>query len=267
MLITERKFYLIKTVNIYFVDTPVQESIPGYHVLTYHTYENWGDIPEYEKHTFFTTTIDLRQDLETIWGKINRQHRRHIKRSEKNGTQITLSKNYEGFYQIYKKLFQEKKYADPSGLNVLTPPFMEKYGTLFTAENQGELIGGAFYFHDGKNVLFCEGAYKNIENTPESKKLTTDAMCCLHWEAIKYFKEMGNIIFDLGDVSSDDKEINSQMNGGDVFKRSFGGEVIASYMYRKFNSRHFQSLFRTWKFLRANGEVLLTPKSAEIPPQ
>ena len=161
-----------------------------------------------------------------------------------------MSNNYEGFHQIYKQFLKQNNYVDPFGLNIVSPQFMRKYGILFIAENQGEILGWNLYFHDKNNVLLLESAY-NVETTIENKKKSADANCYLHWEAMQYFKNMDIIFYDLGDVSSDDIHIHHHMNGGEYFKRCFGGDVIPRYAYMKFHSHFSKVLFHGWNFLRS----------------
>jgi lipid II:glycine glycyltransferase (peptidoglycan interpeptide bridge formation enzyme) len=249
MLITERKYGIFKSVNVFFAELPGTADIPDCDLVTYHTYKNWGDIKGFERTNYLTTTIDLSQSIDVMWNKITRQHKRHIKRAVKNGTDITVSENYEWFYQVNKKCLKQKKLADPIGLNIRPSKFMQKYGTLFIAENHGEILGANLYFHDEKNALYVEGICKNIENNIENKKWSIDANCYLHWVAMKYFKNMHIINYDLGCVSCDDTKINHTMNGGEYFKRSFGGNVISRYTYVKFNSRFSKLLFHSWNHL------------------
>jgi len=251
MLITERKFGIFTFVNVYFAEMPGTADIPDCDVVTYHTYTNWGEIKGFERTQYLVTKIDLSQDLDAIWNKIKRQHKRHIRRGEKNGTKITVNKNYEKFHRIYKNFFKQKNYMDSFGLKFLSLQFMQKNGILLIAENHGEIIGGNYYFHDKYNTFLVDSAYQKIETTIENKKQSTDANCYLHWEAMKYFKNMDIVNYDFGDVSRDDTQINHTMNGGEYFKRCFGGEVVPRYEYRKFNSHFSKLLFHAWNFLRS----------------
>jgi hypothetical protein len=250
MFITERIFFLFNIVNIYFVDEPLIMTSPDYDVIIYHTYKNWGEIEGYEKNKHLTTKIDLSQDMDVIWNKFSRQHKRHIKRAEKNRVTVTISHNYEKFYPMYKKLFNQKNYSDIFGLTTIPLQFMQKYTTLFIAENHGELLGGNIYFHDEHNALFVENAFPMKTNTTENKKQTTDANCYLHWKAMEHFKNINITNYELGVVSQDDIKISQQINGGVYFKRGFGGDVISRYRYRKFNSRFNKLLFTSWNCFR-----------------
>jgi lipid II:glycine glycyltransferase (peptidoglycan interpeptide bridge formation enzyme) len=120
---------------------------------------------------------------------------------------------------------------------------MRKYSVLFIAENQGETWGGNLYFHDKNIAILVRIAYKNLERTIENKKRIAATNCHLHWIAMQYFKKIGIKIYDLGEVSRDDINISHQMNGGEYFKRCFGGNVISRYRYTRFNSRFNKLLF------------------------
>jgi lipid II:glycine glycyltransferase (peptidoglycan interpeptide bridge formation enzyme) len=249
MLITKRKFGIFNFGNIYFAEEPFSVALPDCNVITYYTYKNWGDIKGYEKNKCLRTIIDLTQECDAIWKRINRQHKRHIQRAEKNGTIVKMSNNYKEFHQIYKQFLKQKDVVDPFGLNILSSEFMQKYGVLFIVENQSEIIGGNLYFHDKDTAFVVSTAYKNFENTIENNK-KADSNCYLHWKAMQYFKKMNITKYDLGDVSSDDIKISHKLNGGEYFKRCFGGEVVSLYKYTKFNSHANKLLFHLWNFLQ-----------------
>jgi len=250
MLITERQFSIFKILNVYFAEEPGTADIPDCDVVIYHTYKNWGIIKGFDRINLFTTTIDLSQDIDEIWNKIKRQHKRHIRRAEKNGTKVTVSNNFEEFYQLHKRFLIKRKYTDLSGLKILSPKFMQKYGILFIAENQGETLGGNLYFHDENNALLFYHAYQINGNTIESNKRIADANCYIHWEAMRHFKNLNIINYDLGGLGSNEINIDHRMHGLDYFKRSFGGDVISRYEYRKFRSRFNKLLFSSKEFLR-----------------
>ena len=250
MLITEKKFGIYKIVNIFFVEEPVMVNIPDCDVVIYHTYKNWGDVEGFDRIQYPTTTIDLSQGIDDIWKKIHRQHKRHIRRAEKNGTKVSVSNNFAEFQRIYKRFLKQKNYADPSGLNIPSSKFIQKYGTLFIAENQGEILAGHVYFHDEDNALLVNGAYQIFGNTIDKYKLSADASCYLQWKAIQYFKNLDVINYDLGALKAGEINIHHKMPGLNYYKLSFGGKIISQYQYRKFNSRVHKLLFRSWKFLQ-----------------
>ena len=245
MLITERKFGIYKILNVYFVEDPVSVDIPDWDVVTYHAYKKWDVINEFERQQSFTTIIDLRQDIDVIWKKIKRTHKRHIRRAEKNGIKVTVSDNYERFHQEYKKFLNQKNNVDPFELSILSPQSMQKYGVLFLAEKQGEFLGGNLYFHDQDNALLVNIAYPKFGSSIDKNKCIYDANCFLHWEAMQYFKNQGFINYDFGGLKSGEMSISHQMDGLDFFRRSFGGDVILHYQYRKYKSRFNKLLFHS----------------------
>jgi hypothetical protein len=250
MLITERKFGIFKFLNLYFSEKPSNTDFLNYDVVTYHTSKNWGHINGFDRKECLTTTIDLNQDLEVIWRKIKRLRKRHILRAEMSDTKITISTNYKEFHQIYEKFLREKNFADPFGLVIFSLNFMQQYGVLFIAENQGEVLGGNLYFHDDHNTLFACTAYQTMGNSIEKNKRISDANSYIHWEAIQYFKNLGINNYDLGGLGCKEIIINQQMNGLDYYKLSFGGDIVSQYQYTKFSSGFNKFLFLSWNFLR-----------------
>jgi lipid II:glycine glycyltransferase (peptidoglycan interpeptide bridge formation enzyme) len=250
MLITERKYGIFNIVNIYFAEEPLLISIPNWDVVTYHTYKNWGNIKGYEKKLCLNATIDLSQPIDIIWNKIKRQHKRHIRHAERNGIKVSISNNYEEFYQLNKKFLTQKNYIDLFGLNILSSKFMKKYGILFIAKINDLMLCGNLYFHDENNVFLASSVYQVKDNNIDIKKMSIDANCSMHWEAMKYFKNLDINNYDLGNLGCDETTINHQISGGDYFKRCFAGVVTSKYEYRKFKSHFNKLLFNSWNFFR-----------------
>ena len=249
MLITERKFGIFKITKIYFVDRPVILDNPDFDMLFYHTYKNCDEIKGLEKKQCLTTTIDLRQDIDVIWNKIKKHRKQQIRRAKKNGITVKVSDNYKQFHQIYKKFLIQKNYLDPFGLNIYSSQFMQKYGILFLAENHGEILGGNLYFYDNDNALSICSANLPFGDSLDKNKKISDSICYLHWEAIQYFKKLDVINFDLGGLQTNVKTITPEIDGLDFYKRSFGGDVIYQYEYRKFNTHLNNLLFHIWNNL------------------
>jgi lipid II:glycine glycyltransferase (peptidoglycan interpeptide bridge formation enzyme) len=258
MFITERKFGLIKIVNVYFIIDSLSTNVPECDVIIYHTYKDYGEIEGFDRIHFLTTTIDLSQSLDDIWNNIEKQHKRQIRRAEREGTTVSVNEKFSEFQAMYKGFLKRKNYANPIELNVMSLKFMQTYGTLFIAENHGELLCGYYYYHDENNALLVKTAYHQIENSMERKKQISDANCYIQWEAMKYFKSRNIIHYDLGGgILADEKDINHPAHGLDFFKRSFGGDIISHYSYRKFNSQFYKFLFHCWVFLSKKENVLI----------
>jgi hypothetical protein len=241
MLITERKFGVFNIANIYFADKLNTIKVPDCDVETYHTIKKWDENNGFERIQSFTTTIDLSQSIDGIWNNINRQHKRHISRAEKNGTNVSVSNKFEEFYTFNKKFLKQKNYTDLIGINILSSEFMRKYGILFIAENQGEILGGSLYFHDENNAVPICCAYQLFEDSIDQKKRIYDVNCYIHWEAMKYFSSLDVFNYDFGGVNH--------------FTISFKGNVVLRYQYRKFNSRFCKLLFHFWNFSQYRNDI------------
>jgi lipid II:glycine glycyltransferase (peptidoglycan interpeptide bridge formation enzyme) len=248
MLVTEREFGIFKIKHLFFAEEPV--NVSKCDVITYHTYKDWGDINGYKKTMGPTTVIDLSRDTDTVWNNIKRQHKRHILRAQKNGTQVTISKNFEEFHKNYRKFLHQRNFGDPLGFGIPSSKFMEKYGILFIAQIDDETCGENFYIHDDRNALLTSSAYLNAGNNSDMKKKITDSNCYLHWEAMQYFKNKDIVRFDLGGLGSDEIIIDNKMHGLNYFKLSFGGEVIYHYKYMKFNSQFYKFLYNRYNTFR-----------------
>ena len=236
MLITERKFWIFTFLTIYFADKPLTTKLPNHDFITYHSYKKWKEHDGYEENKYLISLIDLNQNIDTIWKRMSRQHKRHINRSIKNGTIVTVSNDFEKFHEIYENFLRQKNFLGPMGINVLPLSYMRKYATLIVAENQGEMVAANIYLHDHRYALLLESVYPVIENTVENKKRSTDANCSILWEAMKYFKKMDLVSLDIGELSCENINSDPLASGGDYFKRCFGGEFVPRFKYRKFNA-------------------------------
>ena len=127
MFITKKKFGIFKIVNIWFAEKPAIADFSDCDVIIYHTNKDRGIIAGFERINYFSTTINISQNLDEIWRKIKRQHKRHIRRAKNSDTIVTLSNNYEEFYQIHKSFLKRKKYTDIFGLKILPLEFMQKF--------------------------------------------------------------------------------------------------------------------------------------------
>jgi lipid II:glycine glycyltransferase (peptidoglycan interpeptide bridge formation enzyme) len=233
MLIAKRKIGIFDISHIFFLEDPASINFQDSDIVTYHTYKNFGKMKGFERKKYFTTRIDLNPDVDVIWSKIKRHHKRHIRRAKKNEINVSVSNDFEEFYKISKRISVLNNHAYPFNLNIYSSKFIQKYGIQFIAENENKVLGRNLYFHDNHNAVLIDNVYLNNR---ENKKLSIDANCLLHWEAMQHFKNLGIINYDLGEVQSNDVNINHQMSGGEFFKRNFGGYVSSKYEYRKFKS-------------------------------
>lgn len=233
MLQIERKIYLFKTMEIWFSDYPFD--VNGYDAVTFHAAKNKVDVKGFDREEFTTLVIDLTQDLAVIWRNMSQSSCRYaINRAKRDGVKIKRNENYQEFYEINRS-FRAKK-GLPIGFEKIGT--MGKYGTLFVAEFEGEILGGQLYLEDESNIRWLLGASKRLETSQEKATLIGNANRLIIWQAINYAKEKGIKEFDLGGFSGKDK--SDRTDPIDAFKLSFGGKPTTQYIYRKDYSKIYQ---------------------------
>jgi lipid II:glycine glycyltransferase (peptidoglycan interpeptide bridge formation enzyme) len=219
MIKTEFKRLMFKVAEIWFSDRVYD--IEGYSHVMFRRCQPHEKCSGFECKEEVTSVIDLTQDLDSIWNNMSKDACRHaIKRAEKAGIVIKRNHNFDEFYNLYENHLKHKKYL------VLKEDkqTLEKLGSLFTAEFEGEILCGRIYMEDQDHMLSHRSAIKIVDNDKALKTLIGNANKLIHWDAMKYAKEKGIREFDLGGLWTD--SINA-------FKESFGGERVTSYSYWK----------------------------------
>jgi lipid II:glycine glycyltransferase (peptidoglycan interpeptide bridge formation enzyme) len=125
---------------------------------------------------------------------------------------------------------------------------LKRYGTLFTAEAQGEIIGGHLFLEGETIIRSFLSASKRLGVDKERAAVIRRANRFMYWEAVKYAKEKGLLEFDWGGIFPDEvAEADPAKDHINRFKRSFGGERVQLYDYEKIYSRIYRigcSLFQ-----------------------
>jgi len=116
---------------------------------------------------------------------------------------------------------------------------------LFTAEWEGEVLGGCYFIHDEENIRWLVGASKRLEVDRKKATLIGNANRLIIWEAIKWAKERGIKEFDLGGYSLEaESNPNDPRYGINKFKKSFGGKLVTRYFYYKDCSKKLKFFVR-----------------------
>ena len=226
-----RSRFIFKTKEIWFSQHPYD--VKGYHGVFFHECKDKVDISGFRREEFTTLTIDLTQDLDIIWKNIDKKSCQYgIKRAVREGIEVQLNKDFEQFFKLNRS-FRKNKGLPVGDEKIET---MREYGTLFTAHFNDEIIGGQLYLEDKENIRWLLGASKRLEVTKEKEVIIGFGNRLMIWEAIKYAKNKGLREFDLGGFYTGRTE-DSQKEGINVFKKSFGGILVNHYTYRKDYSR------------------------------
>lgn len=238
MLEMERRRYIFKTKQIWFSEKVYD--VEGYSGITFSGCKSRLHADGFEFQEGYTSVIDLTQNLSTIFDNMESKSCRYpIRRAERDGVQIQIDKNHDVFYRIYRDLGKHKGLSDLERMKII-----RKYGVLFTALINNEIIGGHVYFHDEDTMLYWISATARFSKDKGKNTLIGNASHLIHWEAIQYAKNKGMKEFDMGGLFS---PTGTDYPGYsiDAFKRSFGGEVVKRYRYHK----DYSKIYKLAKYL------------------
>lgn len=240
MLIIDNSYFVFNSKEVHFSDYPFD--IEGCDSVTFLFCNNKVNAKGFTCQEKFTSTIDLTPDLDIVWKKMDRKSTRYsIKRAQKDGVKARINEGYDQFYQIYKSFIRKKGINPLLGVGTTNLKTMKKYGTLFVAEHDGELLGGHLYLENEFNIKLWLSASKRLEVDREKARLIGNANRLLHWEAMKYAKEKAIREFDWGGLwSEEEAEKDEKKKAINSFKLSFGGEVVVRYFYQKVYSKAYR---------------------------
>ena len=215
-------------------------------VVAFNFCKNKINLPGYECTETLTSTIDLTQESEEIWNKMDRKLRQKIKKASKENITWKINENFNEFYAISKNFVKQKKFTPRIGaflgLEIPSVKIMKKYGTLFTAELNGEMLCGHLYLEDNENILAWISTSKRLEVNKETSKFINYANCFLHWQAINYAKEKSIRTFNWGGLWSMEDALDPKKNSINAYKLSYGGQIETCYSYSKINNKLYEKL-------------------------
>lgn len=190
--------------------------------VTYTQYE--GDektIPcWYKRINGETSTIDLTQTAEELYGAIKSNTRNEIKRAQKEGCTFDYNYDYESFVPFYNDFCESKGLND--SINVHT---LAKYNkTLITRVLSSEgvvLAMHATVINDqDKEAMLLYSCSKRLSEGVD-RKLIGWGNRYLHWAEIEYFKSIGMKRYEWNGVCTDPEQ--TAVYNISQFKLAFGG--------------------------------------------
>jgi len=255
MRIVERKRLLLKIKHIFFSDQPFD--VDDCDVVIFPLCRNNRDFEGFNRSKSYTAVIDLTKDLEEIWRNMDKSSCRYaIKKAERDGVEVVINRHYKEFYKIYKS-FRKRKGLSRGlsrifGLSDYSLNEIKKYGTLFIAKYNSEIICGHVYLEDDKNILYWQSA-RRLDTDRKLANIIGNASKLLMWEAIKYAKDKGLEIFDFGGLfPQKEAEKNSVKKGINFFKLSFGGKMIETSHYSKIYSKIYKFGSKVYSILKVH---------------
>lgn len=227
MLGVESNLYGFRTRTIWFAEEPYD--MQDVDSVCFLACKKKIDLDGFEREDGATMIIDLKAGTDAIWSGFASKCRSAIRKAEKEGTEVRINQDYEGFIALNDNFREEKGLPADSR----TPAFMKAHGVLFTAWLNGELVSGVYFLKDEHNMLGLLAASKRLEaESNERRTSIANANRLLFWEGMKYGVENGFEVYDLGGYYNG-KEPDPEKERINEFKRRFGGTVVDDYIYRK----------------------------------
>lgn len=236
MLVVARKYLTFKIKEIYFCAHPFE--VADCDSVAFFNCKNEVDNGDFSRIQAFTSMIDLTRDLDAVWANMDKKSTQYeIRRAEREGSGVHINQHFDEFYDLNRSL-ERKKGITPSLGSGVSLETMQSYGTLFTAEYDGEIIGGHLYLEDETHIRLWLSASKRLEVDREKAAMIGRANRRLHWEAMKYARAKGIEEFDWGGLwpaeEAAEDEFKRNINS---FKQSFGGVTLEGYNYSRAYSR------------------------------
>ncbi|VVB59244.1 FemAB family protein [uncultured archaeon] len=249
MLVLDKKIIIFNIKEVYFSGKPFD--IRGCDSVRFYYCKDEVNLKGFACQRKLTSIIDLTQNLEKIWLDIDgNSSRKRIKIAKEKGIEVKINEDYNQFHTILKSFMRQKRFGSFLLMGELDLLTMKKYGTCLTARYKDEVLGGQLYLEDEENILFRYGASKRLELDKKDinkSKLISDANRLLHWEAIQYAKNKGIKIYNWGGLwPKEDVEKDPQKMGVNLFKLSFGGEVVTRFEYHKIYSKIYNIVYRSF---------------------
>lgn len=173
-----------------------------------------------------TLVIDLGQTEEEIFASFRKSTRRDLRRAEEQGVVVRPAQNERDVHEFWH-LYQHS--ARLKGLEEMSRDFAmrlwhrfvanPRYGRLFLARHEGELISADLILRHGSRVEEMLGPSRT-DILPDVPK---NHLCV--WESIKWARAAGCAVFDLGGYAADAPP-GSPLASVNSFKLGFSKTVV-----------------------------------------
>ena len=190
MIEVEHRSPGVRTKTIWFSERPFD--IDNVDSVNFLSCKEKVEAEGFAREDLATIVLDLRRGEETIWKNMNKRYRMEIRRAMREGVEVTTNSDHQAFLRMNED-FRTSKNLPPYSYS---EDFMRKNGTLFISKCQGEMLGGAFFLHDDRNMLGMFSASIRLNVHEDVKNNIASSNRLLKWEAIRYGLENGLENFD-----------------------------------------------------------------------
>lgn len=192
-----------------------------------------------------TIEIDLNEDLETIFTNFSKGNRNLVRRADKDGVVVNISKdtNYvDIFISMYKEMINNKviESLDIEFLkDAIISMIQNGLGFFALGVYESEIYNIAFVSTVGKRARYLYGASIRTD-----KKIPPIGQF-LHYKIIKYLKEKEYNVYDLGGIPYEEPSKDDSIYGVYKFKKGFGGiEVVDRFTYTYYRFKILKKVFK-----------------------
>jgi len=239
----KRPFLGIVKANVYFCEGDANElidecyrlvkekHIPFIGIRTSIAKEAFAHFPCKQGGTY---VIDLREDIEVLFKRVQKRARQYIKKAPEKGVRVEIANNIEDFdrwWDVYMSTVNRKSFTFED-YDLARELFLhENLSRLFVVKINGEIACGCF-LHCGYNTVihWISGTNKNFSEIASGYHL--------RWKMIEWAKEQGFSYYDMGGAllacydESGELIDTGKGEGPSAFKKKFGGEYKEVYDYR-----------------------------------
>lgn len=206
-------------------------------IIYYYFQKKVPETSSIQVNDVYTIVIDLEEDKDILWRKIDGQTRRHISRAEKKDdveyeflekiNQATLE-SFADFYDVF---------ASHQGLSRVDRNLLKAYWNVgaLSLSRMKSGMGLVFSWHswlvwNGRAYGMHFPSHRNTEDS-SYRNMIGRINRYHYWRDILQFKDMGISTFDFGGWYSGNT--NKKLLNINRFKEGFGGEVLREFNYRK----------------------------------
>lgn len=231
LVINKRRKMFLNMETVYFSEHYADYKTDADIVLFYLSAES---IPG--SRAFHTLRIDLSKSEEELFSEVSATTRSKIRQAAKAGSYLIHMDENPSREKIYEFCDSYDEFAKVKGIKGADRELLlmaKDSNALFISQlkdRDGKDLCGTADIHDSKIVLGMY-SYSHFRKFSDHamRNQVSNANRLLYWELIRYHKQCGLKILDMGGLGMG-KE-SKDLNTVDEFKRSFGGKIETLYHF------------------------------------
>ncbi len=231
LILNRRKKLTLKLETVYFADDPSNYETDADIVLFYLSTRQ----TPYAR-IFHTLRINLLKPEEQLFSELESTTRKRIRRAEKRGG-LSIRFYDEPNPQVIDEFCRNyDEFANTKGIVACDRAFLQmaqKQNALrisLLTGMDGEILCGIAEIHDEVIAMgmYSFSHFRRYEDS-SARSMISNANRYLHWELIRYNKQQGFAIMDMGGLGMGQE--TPDLDSVDEFKLDFGGEIRTLYHY------------------------------------